>query len=155
MDTHYESEERGRPESAPSSEQSRYRPRFRVVTRRPLPAPPLPADPMHRATLVAAVPALCLLAYVLCWTLAMRGGYYREQIRTEIQALRIEQAELEAEKRRLQSPGYILQRAAAELKMQPASVREFSELPGNQTVAAGRTVLRLAPARAEAERVTR
>jgi hypothetical protein len=125
-------------DAAPGSEFATYRPRFRVVTRRPLAAAPARVSPAHRASLYAAVPALCLLVYVLFWTMAMRGGYYRDQIREQIQALKIEQAELEAEKRRLQLPGYILSRAAQELQMEPAGRREFTELPAPEQVAVGR-----------------
>lgn len=148
VDTLFEAEERVRPAEAPVSEQARYRPRFRVVTRRPLaPAVPVRVNPTHRATLIAAVPALCLLVYVLFWTLAMRGGYYRAQLQAEIHEIKIERAELEAEKRRLQSPGYILHRASGELGMQPAGEREFAELPVPEKFAAGRA--------ADKERLTR
>ena len=118
------------------SEQARYRPRFRVVARKPLPtAQPVRVSPVHRASLLAALPALCLLVYVLCWTLAMRGGYYRDQLRGQIDELMIQQRELQAEKRRLQSPGYILQRAEQDLGMREPEDRLFHKLPSTERIA--------------------
>lgn len=115
----------------PASERARYTPRFRVVTRRPMVAEPRGdgGGSLSHSLFVAAVPVLCLLVYVLFWTMTMRGSYYREQLQGEIRTLRLEQAELEAEKRRLQSPALIFQRAARELGMQSAQQREFAQLP--------------------------
>jgi hypothetical protein len=127
---------RSAPRSVPSSEDAPYEPRYRVVARKPLVAARRrsAARRSHPPLLLVAIPGVCLLAYVLFWTLAMRGGYYRDQIRAEIKTLQIEQAELEAEKRRLQSPGFILHRAA-EIGMQRAEQREFAQLPAPQQVA--------------------
>jgi hypothetical protein len=115
--------------SVPPSEQARYQPRFRVVARK---APvrrrsPL-LNPVYRTVALAVFPALFLLVYVLFWTLAMRGGYYKGQLQARLDALRIEQAELQVEKRRLQSPGLILHRAGKELGMQPAGNREYARV---------------------------
>ena len=70
-----EREARTRHEAKPPSDHARYEPRFRVVTRKPLvSAQPVLSNPLPRTSLLAAIPALCLLVYVLFWTLAMRGG---------------------------------------------------------------------------------
>src|SRR5688572_14745110 len=78
--------------SAPASESAPHAPRFRVVTRKPLPPPSLRrANPVRSTLFFAAVPAVCLLAYVLFWTMAIRGGYVRDQLRRDIEDMRIEQ----------------------------------------------------------------
>jgi hypothetical protein len=117
--------------SAPDSEHSRYRPQYRVVTRKPLVAAPKPRGgrPHQRTVLLSLVPAVCLLVYVAFWVLAMRGGYYRDHLQAQINGMKLEQAELQAEKRRLQSPGTILQRADTELGMKAADRREFARVP--------------------------
>lgn len=118
------------PRAAPLSEQMRPEPRFRVVTRKPLVRHirRVANDSLQRNLIAAAFPVLCLLVYVMFWTLAMRGGYYRDQLREQIRNIRIERAELEAEKLRLQSPQAVLDRAAKELGMVPAEQREFARL---------------------------
>jgi hypothetical protein len=119
-----------------ASEQARYQPRFRVVTRKPLvKAPPIRVSPVHRASLLAILPALCMLFYVLFWTLAIRGGYYRDQLQSRIREARMERSSLEAEKRGLQSPGYVLERAAKQLGMRPAERRQYARSPVAQQVA--------------------
>lgn len=121
---------------APPEEAARYRPRFRVVTRRPLAVARRTGSRLADSPwLLAILPGLCLLTYVVFWTLNLRGAYYREQLQQQIAAARIEQAELEAEKRRLQAPALVLDRAARELGMQPASRREFARLPVAQRLA--------------------
>lgn len=136
VDTPVEKDERFRPEAAPGSEQVPYQPRFRVVTRKPLaPAAPVRVSPTHRASFLAAFPALCLLVYVLFWTLAIRGGYYRDQLQGRIGQLRVEQAELQAEKLLLQSPGHILERARNELGMQAALDTEYARISTPRTLA--------------------
>jgi hypothetical protein len=80
---------------------------------------------LEGVTVLAVIPGLFLLVYVLFWVFAMRGGYYRDNLKNRIQAVKIEQAELDAEKRSLQAPAYILRRASAELGMQPALDREY------------------------------
>lgn len=108
------------------AEQAAYTPRFRVVQRRsPAPARRRALHPVQRALLLGAFPALLLLVYVLCWTLAMRGGYTKNALQAKIRETLIVQAELRAEKRRLQSPGPILERAVRELGMVPAGERHF------------------------------
>lgn len=122
----------------PASEHARYQPRFRVVTRKPLAGRQRPSgSPFHRTLLLALVPTSCLVTYVFFWTLTMRGAYYRDQLQDEVRHLRIEQADLEAEKRRLQSPRMILERAASELDMQPALTREFAQIPVPTKLARG------------------
>jgi hypothetical protein len=130
VDTFFDSEQPASAADAPSSEQARYEPRFRVVTRKPLAAPRKLSglSALQRAMLIGAVPALCLVAYVLFWTLAARGSYVKAQLQAQMKAVRTEQAELDAEKRRLQSPGMILDRAARELAMQPARQRQFAKV---------------------------
>jgi hypothetical protein len=117
--------------TVPPSEQSRYEPRFRVVTRKSMVPKRKPAKggSLSRLLLLTVVPAFGLVVYVLFWTLAMRGGYYKNTLEAQIKQLRIEHAELQAEKRRHQSPAIVLEFAAKELKMQPASRRQFAELP--------------------------
>lgn len=121
-----ESEEWGRPDPTPTSESGRYEQRHRVVLRRSsAPRPARRVRPLQGVSVLAVIPGLFLLVYVLFWVLAMRGGYYRDNLNNRIRAVRIEQADLDAEKRRLQAPTYILQRAAQELGMQPAVAREY------------------------------
>ena len=104
--------------------------RFRVVTRKPLARRLQRAtrDSFHRSLIFASFPVLCLLVYVMFWTLAMRGGYFRDQLRQQIRSVRIEQAELKDQKLRLQSPEVVQRRAERELGMQPAARREFARL---------------------------
>ncbi len=136
-------EETGKPSSPPASEQSRYEPRFRVVTRKPMRAQRKRASaaPLHRTLLFAAVPALCLVVYVLFWTMAIRGGFYRDQLQAQIQQLREERQYLEAAKRAAQAPGPILDRAK-ELGMRaPASdQKEFFRLPAGQDAIKGNII---------------
>jgi len=101
-----------------------------VVQRKsPAPAPRRPpTGSVSRIFALAGIPALLLLAYVLFWTLNMRGAYYRDQLQAQIKALRVERMDLEAEKRRRQSPGQNLARAKAELGMVPAREREFARV---------------------------
>lgn len=119
------------------SENQRYEPRFRVVVRKPLPSASSTSArwATRRAMLLGAFPAICLLVYVIFWTLTARGAFYRDQLQSEIQSLRVEQGELQAERRRLQSPGLILGRARDELGMQPAAMRDFARLPVPEHVA--------------------
>lgn len=124
--TEVESEEWGRPDPAPTSEPARYQQRHRVVLRRSsAPRTTRRVRPFQGVSVLGVIPGLFLLVYVLFWVFAMRGGYYRDNLKSRITAIRIEQADLDAEKRRLQAPAYILQRAAAELGMQPAVLREY------------------------------
>jgi hypothetical protein len=112
--------------SAPPSESAPHTPRFRVVTRKPLPPQSLRrANPVRRTLFFAAVPAVCLLAYVLFWTMAIRGGYVRDQLRREIEDMRIEQAELRAAKLTSQAPGTIFASATA-LGMKPAEDKQYT-----------------------------
>jgi hypothetical protein len=114
------------------SEQAHYQSRFRVVTRKPLPArKPVRVSPFSGAMVFAAVPALALLAYVVSWTLVMYGGYQKSALRSEIGRLQIERAELQAKKREGQAPGRVFD-AARRLGMQPAEHREFVQLPASE-----------------------
>ena len=111
----------------PPSESLRPEPRFRVVTRKPLPPlSPKRGNPVRNTLLFAAIPACCLLAYVVFWTLAIRGGYVRDQLRREIEEVRIEQAEFRAEKLMHQAPGTIFASAAA-LGMRPADKKQYTK----------------------------
>jgi hypothetical protein len=134
-------EETGRSSAPPASEQARYEPRFRVVTRKPLRTPRKSAStaPLHRTLLFAAVPALCLLVYVLFWTMAIRGGFYRDQLQTQIQALREERQYLEAGKRAAQASGPILERARV-LGMRPPDRKLFFQLPAEKGAVKGSIV---------------
>ena len=104
--------------------------RFRVARQKPFVKHLRRAgkNPFHRNLALAALPALLLLVYVLFWALAIRGGYYRQQIRGQIDDARILRAELEEQKQRLQSPDAVLGRAVKELGMQPAQQREFARI---------------------------
>jgi hypothetical protein len=128
---------RARTRVAPSSEQSRYEPRFRVVARKPPAAARRRASEraLGRGVLLSAGTAVVLVLYVLAWTFAMRGAYLRDQYQAQIRAAEIEQRDLMAEKRKLQSPGSIL--ARARLKgMHAAGRPEFVQVPTAQRVAA-------------------
>jgi hypothetical protein len=122
-------------EAAPPVEHARYEPRFRVVTRKPLPpaAPRRTVNPIHSTLALAMIPAAFMLAYILFWTMAMRGGYYKDRLVKRMQKLQIEQAELEAEKHSLQSPGPNLWRARNELGMVPADSFEYRKAPVTST----------------------
>jgi hypothetical protein len=98
--------------SVPPSESFRPVPRFRVVTRKPLVNAPGRRKPAaHHSLAMAVVPGIGLLIYVMFWTLALRGGYYKAQLQTQLAEIRTERRELAAEKRRLQAPGPLSQRA--------------------------------------------
>jgi len=125
------------PSGSRESVDPRIQPRFRVVERKAA-APGRRrrrSNPLHRTLALAAIPALCLLVYVSFWTLAMRGGYYKNKVVTQIRALRVENDDLEAQKRSLQSPRRILTRAQHELEMRSADRPEFSRLPTPEHVA--------------------
>jgi hypothetical protein len=118
------------------SEQARFQPRFRVVTRKPLPlGKAVRVSPFSGAMVFAAVPALALLAYVVSWTLVMYGGYQKSALRGDIARLQIERAELQAKKREGQAPGRVLE-AARRLGMQPAERRQFVQLPASEIASA-------------------
>lgn len=113
-------EETTRPAAHPS-EYGRPDPKFRVVTRKPLPPQRRRrSNPVRNAMILTAFPAACLLVYVLCWTMAIRGGMMVEQLQQDINRLRVEQADARAQKQALQSPGNILVRAE-KMGMRPAS----------------------------------
>ncbi|MFN3650018.1 MAG: hypothetical protein ACK47B_10605 [Armatimonadota bacterium] len=115
----------------PPSEQSRYEPRFRVVTRKSLVAPRPYARTVsaQRMVLLVAVPGVCLVLYVMFWTMAMRGGYLRGELERQIREARVERASLEAEKQRLQSSELILEKAKKLGMEPPAMNREFAHTP--------------------------
>lgn len=105
--------------SVPPSESYRPIPRFRVVTRKPLVnAPGRRKRATHHTLAMAVVPGIGLLIYVMFWTLALRGGYYKDQLQAQLTEIRTERRELAAEKRRLQAPGLVAQRAKNELGME-------------------------------------
>jgi len=113
-----------------SSEQARYQPRFRVVTRKPLPARrPIRVSPFSRAMVLGAIPALLLMAYVLSWTVVMYAGYQSSALKGEIQRLQIERTELETQKRQDQATGRVLKLADTRLGMRPADRRQFVQVP--------------------------
>jgi hypothetical protein len=82
------------------------------------------------------VPALALVAYVTLWTWAMGTGYERQGLSRRIRQLRVENASLQAEVRRLQSPARILAEAEA-LDMERAADIEFVKAPSSSRVASG------------------
>ena len=128
------------PETPPSSEQRRYEPRFRVVTRKPLVKQLSPAArSIQRSVALPVMIAAFLMVYVLFWTLNMRGAYYRDQLSRQIRMTRIEQAELEADKRRQQAPGTIFQRAAA-FGMRPPEHTEFAQVPAGRAPEKGTAI---------------
>jgi hypothetical protein len=111
-----------------------YRQRFRVLVRRDSPAAKRRlTDSLPVAFLVAIVPTTLLLGYVLSWTLAMRAGFYRNDLNQRLQDTKIVQAELLAQKRQLQSPGYILGRAQ-QMGMQKAE-RRYLTIPASAVAA--------------------
>jgi hypothetical protein len=100
-----------------------YEQRFRVVVRRDAAASHRRvSDSLPFAFLAAIVPTTLLLAYVLSWTLAMRAGFYQNELSQRLETAKIEQADLLTQKRQLQSPGYILGRAQ-QMGMQKAERR--------------------------------
>lgn len=103
--------------------------RFRVVVRRDSAASKRRmSDSLPFAFLAAVVPTTLLLVYVLSWTLAMRAGFYRNELNQRLEIAKIEQAELLAKKRQLQSPGYI-QARAEQMGMQQSPPRRFLTIP--------------------------
>jgi hypothetical protein len=113
--------------------------RFRVIVRRPLPPPyrlrrAAPRHPLKRALAIAGVPAVLLITYVALWTVAMHGGYYKQSISSRIEALQIENDNLQAHLRQLQSPRQILAKARM-MGMKPAEAIEFVEATTVQRVA--------------------
>ncbi len=114
--------------SGPRGPQRGYEQRFRVMVRRDSPASRRRiTDSLPVAFLVAIVPTTLLLGYVLSWTLAMRAGFYRNELNQRLGNAKIEQADLLARKRQLQSPGYIRSRAQ-QMGMQKAE-RRFLKIP--------------------------
>ena len=106
-----------------------YEQRFRVLVRRDSPASKRRlTDSLPIAFLVAIVPTTLLLGYVLSWTLAMRAGFYRNELNQRLGNVKIEQAELLTQKRQLQSPGYILGRAQ-QMGMQKSPPRRYLTIP--------------------------
>jgi cell division protein FtsL len=121
---------------APSSEQARYQPRFRVVKRRPLVSRRrVRVSPLSRAMIIGAFPALLLLAYVVGRIAVIGCGYTKDALRAELARLEIERVELQAEKSGLQEPGRIGELAAKRLGMQPAVERRFVQLPASASKA--------------------
>jgi hypothetical protein len=117
--------------SAPPSESGRPEPRFRVVTRKPLPAlPSRRPNAVRNALFTAAAPCAFLLVYVMFWTMAIQGGFQRDRIQAEIARLKVEQMDLRAAKTGLTSPNSILVRAG-QLGMEPAPKKLFARLPGS------------------------
>jgi hypothetical protein len=109
---------------------SGYQQRFRVLVRRDSPASKRRiSESLPVAFLIAIVPTTLLLGYVLSWTLAMRAGFYRNELNQRVENTKIEQAELLMQKRQLQSPGYILGRAQ-QMGMQKAE-RRYLTIPAS------------------------
>lgn len=128
----YWDDEEGSNMNVPPSEQAQVEPRFRVVSRKPFSGARKRGGvgPVQRAILMTFFPALLLVGYVLFSTLNMRGEYERDRLKAEIRQIHVERQELEAEIRRRQAPGRILQEAK-NLGMEPASQREFAKVPGS------------------------
>lgn len=133
LDFPFESLETSNYELPLSSEQARYQPRFRVVTRKPLPVRrAVRVSPFSRAMALGAIPALALMGYVLAWTVVMYAGYQSSALRSDIQRLQIERTELETQKRQVQATGRVLQLADTRLGMRPAERRQFVQVPSKQ-----------------------
>ncbi len=105
---------------------STFRRRYNVHVRRSVAAIQREARPgtFSFAAALLVVGGLFALIYVVFWVLATRGGFERAKLEKQIEQERVVQAELEAVRRRLQSPGPILDKARATLGMVPAE-RQF------------------------------
>lgn len=118
-----------RPTAPPPSETGRPEPRFRVVTRKPLPsAQRRRPNAVRNALFLAAAPCAFLLVYVIFWTMAIQGGFQRDRIQAEIARLKVEQMDLRAAKTQATSPENIL-RTAGNMGMVPAPKKLFARVP--------------------------
>ncbi len=116
------------PAAAPAAPTVRPRPRCRT---RPLVLPrPAYATQFTRLLWLAGVPALCLVLYVGMWTGAVKQGYARNRLNSQIRTLQIENNSLQAELLRLQSPARIFQQAGAMNMQRPADIK-FVEVPSH------------------------
>lgn len=112
-----------------SPQESSRQPRFRVVTRKPLPAAPRRRpNAVRNALMIAAVPSAFLLVYVIFWTMAISGGYTADRLRNEIAQLKVEQADQRMQKLALTSPGRI-QAAAEALGMRRNPIKKYISVP--------------------------
>ena len=113
--------------SAPVEVEPEVRQRFRPVPRRGVMATAREAasGSVHFTLAAAAIPAVCLLVYVIFWTLAMRGGYYRAQLQTQLRHEQVVRAELEAQLNQKRAPVLIAKRAS-DIGMLPAGKRVFA-----------------------------
>jgi cell division protein FtsL len=117
---------------APSSEQARYQPRFRVVKQRPkVSRRSVRVSPFGRAVVLGFIPAFCLLAYVTCRIAVMCGGYTKDALRAELSRLQVERVELQTEKQALQASERVFRLAGKQLGMQAAVERQFVQLPAS------------------------
>jgi hypothetical protein len=104
-------------------------PRFRIIIQKPMrPAPLRRNSQVRNVTLLAAIPACFLISYVFFVTAAVKGGYYKSALTRQLEELRVEQADLEADLRRLQAPSVIFSRAE-KLGMRTAQDRRYVEVP--------------------------
>lgn len=84
---------------------------------------------------LAGLPVLLLVVYVGMWTHATARGYQRNQLRSRIRTLSIENESLRAEMRALQSPARILAEAKA-MGMEQATDVKLVTVTTPQRVAA-------------------
>jgi hypothetical protein len=119
----------------PASESDRYQPRFRVVTRKPLPRPKPARAPSraNRAFALAGIPAALLVVYVMFWALAIRGGFTIDDLNRKIAEEKIVYAEQLAQKHALQAPGQILGTARA-MGFKPGEVQR-AKVPASAVAA--------------------
>jgi len=116
------------PEPGPPSDETP-EPGFRIVVHKPMrPTPRRRTSQVRNVTVLAAVPACFLILYVFFVTAAVKGGYYKSSLQTQLENLRVEQADLDAELRRLQAPGVIFSRAER-LGMRTAEERQYVRAP--------------------------
>lgn len=107
-------------------------PRFRVVTRKPLPpAPRRRPNTVRNALLLAAIPTAFLLVYVLFWTMAISGGYRMEQLRAEIARMKVEQMDYRTLINQSSSPRVILAKAEA-LGMRRVPGKKYVRVPAEK-----------------------
>jgi cell division protein FtsL len=77
-----------------------------------------PVHPLRCALLYTGVPVFLLVVYVALWTIAMRAGYQKQQLSTQIARLRVENDSLQAKVREAQSYHRIKSLATDVLGMQ-------------------------------------
>lgn len=78
---------------------------------------------------LSSVLVVVLLFLVGCQAVAIRGGYVKQDLRSQIEMARVELEELTAERQRMEAAGTIMPRATARLKMQWPQATEFIRTP--------------------------